>query len=66
MTTKIHILTDALGRPLRFLTAGQASDITTAPELLAGLRTTGVIAYAWSHKGLLAHINHLLVMALRA
>lgn len=30
---------------MRFiLTAGQSGDITTAPELLAGLRTTGVIA----------------------
>ena len=45
MTTKIHTLTDALGRPLRFiLTAGQAGDITTAPALLAGLTASGVIA----------------------
>ena len=45
MTTKIHTLTDARGRPLRFiLTGGQAGDITTAPALLAGLRTRGVIA----------------------
>lgn len=45
MTTKIHTLTDALGRPLRFiLTAGQTHDITTAPELLAGLSAGGVIA----------------------
>ncbi len=35
-TTKIHALTDALCRPVAFhLTPGQASDITTAPELLA-------------------------------
>ena len=33
MTTKIHTLTDALGRPLRFiLTGGQAHDSTTAPS----------------------------------
>jgi transposase len=45
LTTKIHTLTDALGRPLRFiLTAGQAGDITTAPTLLAGLTAGGVIA----------------------
>ena len=45
MTTKIHTLTDALGRPLRFvLTGGEAHDITTAPELLAGLSSDGVIA----------------------
>lgn len=45
MTTKIHTLTDAQGRPLRFiLTAGQAHDCTTAAELLADRDTTGVIA----------------------
>src|SRR5438552_1803863 len=45
LTTKIHTLTDAQGRPLQFiLTAGQAHDSTTAAELLAGRTTTGVIA----------------------
>jgi transposase len=45
LTTKIHTLTDAQGRPLRFiLTGGEAGDITTAPDLLAGLTTGGVIA----------------------
>ena len=45
MTTKIHTLTDAQGRPLRFiLSAGQAHDNTTANELLADRVTTGVIA----------------------
>ena len=45
MTTKIHTLTDAQGRPLRFiLTEGQAHDNTTAADLLAGRATTGVIA----------------------
>ena len=45
MTTKIHTLTDAQGRPLRFiLTGGQAHDSTTATDLLAGRSTTGVIA----------------------
>ena len=45
MTTKIHMLADALGRPLRFiLTPGQAGDITQAPALLQGHRATHVIA----------------------
>ena len=45
MTTKIHTLTDAQGRPLRFiLTGGQAHDSTAAADLLADRRTTGVIA----------------------
>ena len=45
MTTKIHTLTDAQGRPLRFiLTGGQAHDSTTAADLLAGRATTAVIA----------------------
>ena len=45
MTTKIHVVADALGRPLRFiLTGGEAHDITTAPDLLADLAAHGVIA----------------------
>jgi transposase len=45
LTTKIHTLTDAQGRPLRFiLTEGQAHDSTTAADLIAGRATTGVIA----------------------
>jgi len=45
LTTKIHTVTDARGRPLRFvLTAGQAHDSTTAADLLAGRRTAAVIA----------------------
>jgi transposase len=45
LTTKIHTLTDAQGRPLRFiLTGGQAHDSTTAADLLADRCTTGVIA----------------------
>jgi transposase len=47
LTTKIHTVTDAQGRPVRFiLTAGQAADITSAPDLLAGLEAGGVIAEA--------------------
>ena len=45
MTTKIHVLADAQGRPLRFiLTGGEAHDITTAADLLADMKTEGVIA----------------------
>jgi len=35
LTTKVHMLVDALGRPLRFiLTPGQTGDITQGPALL--------------------------------
>lgn len=45
MTTKIHTLVDALGRPLRFiLTAGQVHDSVAAPQLLADRTAAGVIA----------------------
>lgn len=45
LTTKIHTLTDAQGRPLRFiLTAGQTHDCTTAEALLADRAPGGVIA----------------------
>ena len=45
MTTKIHMLADGLGRPLRFiLTPGQAGDITQAPALLDGYHADHVIA----------------------
>jgi transposase len=45
LTTKIHALADALGRPLRFiLTGGQTGDITIAPALLANVEAGGVIA----------------------
>ena len=45
MTTKIHVLADAQGRPLRFiLTGGEAHDVTTVPDLLADLTAGGVIA----------------------
>lgn len=44
MTTKIHVLADATGRPLRFLlTGGEAHDLTTVPELLADIEAQGVI-----------------------
>ncbi len=45
LTTKIHLLADALGRPLRFiLTPGQAHDLTQAPALLEGQTARRVIA----------------------
>jgi transposase len=45
LTTKIHMLADALGRPLRFiLTGGQVHDIVTAPALLEGIDGGAVIA----------------------
>lgn len=45
MSTKIHMLADALGRPLRFsLTAGQANDAKGAEPLLEGVQAEHVIA----------------------
>jgi len=45
LTTKIHMLCDMLGRPLRFLiTPGQANDITAAPALLKGQEAGAVLA----------------------
>lgn len=45
LTTKIHLLCDALGRPLRLrLTPGPAAEVQRAPALRAGVRAAGVIA----------------------
>ncbi|HWU17086.1 MAG TPA: IS5 family transposase [Devosia sp.] len=45
LTTKIHMLTDSLGRPLRFiLTPGQAGDVLSAAALLDGFAATAVLA----------------------
>lgn len=45
MTTKIHMLVERLGRPLRFLlTPGQVHDIVAAPLLLEGRKAKAVIA----------------------
>lgn len=45
MTTKIHLIADALGRPLRFLlTGGQVHDSRTATALLDGMVGDAVIA----------------------
>lgn len=44
-TTKIHMLVNALGRPLRFIvTAGQVGDITQAPAFLEGQIGNAVLA----------------------
>lgn len=43
--SKIHMLTDALGLPIRFiLTLGQAADITQAIPLMAEIATSAVLA----------------------
>jgi transposase len=45
LTTKIHMLCDGLGRPLRFrLTAGQRHDNLTAKALLEGFKAEAVLA----------------------
>ena len=45
LTTKIHMLAAALGRPLRFIiTPGQAGDITQAPTLFEGQAGDAVLA----------------------
>ncbi len=45
LTTKIHLATDALGRPLRIiLTPGQRGDAPIAPDLLDGLTPKRVLA----------------------
>jgi transposase len=45
LTTKIHMVCDTLGRPLRFLlTAGQRHDSLTARALLEGFRCDAVLA----------------------
>lgn len=45
LTTKIHLLCDALGRPLRFvLTGGEKADCQSAADLLEGQKAGAVIA----------------------
>ena len=45
MTTKIHLATNAEGRPVRFLlTGGQTHDVTQAPALVRGWQPSHVIA----------------------
>ncbi len=45
LTTKIHMLADTFGRPLRFcITPGQVHDITATPGLLEGQRADAILA----------------------
>jgi len=45
LTTKIHMVCDTLGRPLRFiLTAGQRHDCLSAKALLDGFKCEAVLA----------------------
>ena len=45
MSTKIHMVVDAEGQPMRFtLTGGQAHDATQAIPLLTGIKASHVIA----------------------
>lgn len=45
MTTKIHLLADALGRPLRFLlSGGEVHESRTAEVMLEGIEADAVIA----------------------
>lgn len=44
LSTKIHLVTDSTGKPIRFiLTGGQAHDATQAIPLLTGIKATHVI-----------------------
>jgi transposase len=45
LTTKIHVIVDALGNPLRLtLTGGQVHDITQAEALLASIEPGALLA----------------------
>ena len=45
MTSKLHVLVDALGNPLRLrVTPGQQADCTVAADLLAGVAVGAVLA----------------------
>lgn len=45
MSTKVHVATDALGNPIRFiLTGGERNDITQIEPLLDGLKASYVMA----------------------
>ena len=65
LTTKIHMLADALGRPLRFrITAGQAHDITAAQPLLEGRSANAVLAdKAYDSNDLRDHIAQMKAQA---
>ncbi len=59
-STKIHVVVDGLGNPLRLrLTAGQVHDVTQAVELLEGLKAGHVIAdRGYAAQALVDHIQH--------
>ena len=45
LSTKVHLVADAQGRPVRFsITAGQRADVSQALPLLTGIKTGVVIA----------------------
>ena len=45
LSTKVHLVADAQGRPVRFsLTGGQRADVSQAIPLLTGIETGAVIA----------------------
>jgi transposase len=45
LTTKIHLLTDGKGKPLRFmLTGGHSADISSAPAMIEGMKAQAVVA----------------------
>ncbi len=59
LSTKIHMVTDAQGQPVRFaLTGGQEADAPQAIPLLTGIETEGVIAdKGYESNGILAFIQ---------
>jgi len=59
LTTKIHLLADALGRPLRFLlTGGQVHESCTAGAMLDGIEGDAVIAdKAYDSDAIRAHVK---------
>jgi transposase len=59
LTTKIHLLADALGRPLRFSpTGGQAHESRTAEAMLDGVEGDAVIAdKAYDSNAIGAHVK---------
>jgi transposase len=58
-STKVHVVVDALGNPLRLhLTGGQVHDVTQAADLLADLNSEYVIAdRGYAAQALLDHIT---------
>ena len=59
LSTRIHMVTDAQGQPVRFaLTGGQEADAPQAISLLTGIETEGIIAdKGYESNGILAFIR---------